>query len=117
MTSLDSWTDYELRHEFDSPVVTPTEYLTRANLGEVVPKAGCPLTNSTTSRLVDFGFLANWKSMMGSIVETNSWTYGRALATWENHGFLNVLNCLHRLVETEIKDRHRAADMAIFGHM
>ena len=117
MTSLDSWTDYELRHEFDSPVVTPTEYLTRANIGEGCPFASSPLCISTSMLLSDFCIQESWKKLIGNSVETNPWAYCRTLGVRENKLFINVLNGLHRFVEAEISDDKRAADMAAFGHM
>lgn len=33
---MDSWTDFELQHEMDSPIVTDTEPLTFANTGYVL---------------------------------------------------------------------------------
>ena len=56
VTALDAWTDFELRHEFDSPILTNSDYFTKANTGEVAPGATSPLTVSTTIRILDLNF-------------------------------------------------------------
>ena len=114
---MDSWSDYELRHEFDSPVLTKTELLTRANIGEVAPDANSPLSTSITGRIGDHLFQANWKRMASSLSETNPWVNGRVLASWEHHSFLNVINGFHRYVQPEISNMDRAIDMGVFGRV
>ena len=66
---------------------------------------------------MDYCFQANAKAIMSTRTEINPWSTGRMLALWENYGFLNVINLLHRLAEPEINDRNRATDMSLFGHL
>ncbi|XP_067938856.1 rifampicin phosphotransferase-like [Watersipora subatra] len=47
ITTLHTETQYELLHEFDSPLVMDHEMLSTMNIGEVIPEAVCPLTYST----------------------------------------------------------------------
>ena len=37
ITALDSWTEREICHEFDTPILTEEDYVTKANTGEVAP--------------------------------------------------------------------------------
>ena len=39
VTSFATWTDYDLQHEFDSPMQSQLEVNTKGNVGEVVPGA------------------------------------------------------------------------------
>jgi len=55
MTSLDSWTDFEITHEFDSGLRSNFEVMTRANTGEVMPKAIYPIGIQASGRLIDIG--------------------------------------------------------------
>lgn len=44
ITTLNAWSEYELVHEFDNPVLSNDELNVRANVGEVLPLAIAPLS-------------------------------------------------------------------------
>lgn len=46
MTNLERFNQWELMHEMDSAQPTETEYVTRANVGEVLPGAMSHLCHS-----------------------------------------------------------------------
>uniref|UniRef100_A0A0P6DHG3 Phosphoenolpyruvate synthase n=1 Tax=Daphnia magna TaxID=35525 RepID=A0A0P6DHG3_9CRUS len=117
VTALDAWTDFELRHEFDSPILTDSDYLTKANTGEVAPGATSPLTVSTTIRILDLNFQTIVKKQFGRLVDINPWHGGRFFSYQQNHLFINVIEAFLRDIEEEISDNIRAIDMAVFGHI
>ena len=53
ITTCFTWTDWELRHEFDTAVPSDTEIYTRGNVGEVFNGALTPLTMSTVVKSLD----------------------------------------------------------------
>jgi hypothetical protein len=95
VTALDAWTDFELRHEFDSPILTDSDYVTKANTGEVFPGATSPLGLSVTARALDLSFHL----------------------FFQNQVFINVIDTFQRDIGEEITSHHRSVDMAIFGHL
>ena len=117
MTALDNWNEFELRHEFDSPILTNADYLTKANTGEVAPGATTPLTVSTTIKILDLNFQTVVKKQFGRFVEINPWHGGRFFSHQQNHLFINVVEAFLRDIDEEISDNIRAIDMAVFGHM
>ena len=117
MTALDSWSDYEIRHEFDTPTLTDGDYLTKANTGEVVPGAATPLCISTTLRIIESNFKMVVKKQFGRLVEADPWSIGRFYSLQQNQLFISVVNAFLRDVDAEISDNIRAIDMAVFGHM
>lgn len=53
VTTLNSWNEFELLHEFDSALLSEEDtFLTKANIGEVMPGALSVLSRSTTASLV-----------------------------------------------------------------
>lgn len=117
VTSLDAWTDYELRHEFDSPILTEADYVTKANTGEVAPGAATPLSLSVMARMLELNFQATIKKQFGRQFEVNPWYSGRFFAINQSQIFINVVDAFLRDVEEEVSDNIRAIDMAVFGHM
>lgn len=117
MTALDAWTDFELRHEFDSPILTNSDYLTKANTGEVFPGATSPLGLSVTARSLDLSFQFVIKEQFDRYFEINPWCIGRFNLFSQNQVFINVIDTFQRDIEEEITAHHRSADLAIFGHL
>ena len=117
VTALDNWNDFELRHEFDSPIISNSEYFTKANTGEVLPGASSPLSVTVTSRALDLSIQTVMKGQFGRNFEVNPWAMGRLTFLHQNQVFLNVIETLHRVVDEEISNSIRAVDMAVFGHL
>lgn len=53
ITTLYTWTDFELTHELDSGVPSDIDMFTFANVGEVVPYPLSPLTISITIKILN----------------------------------------------------------------
>lgn len=117
MTSLDSWTDYELKHEFDSSILTAADHVTKANTGEVFPGATSPLGISTVGRLLDCGVQSVMKQQFGRLYEENPWFVNRMTQVHQWQVFLNVIESFQHDIDDEITDNNRAVDMALFGHL
>ena len=117
MTSLDAWTDSELRHEFDTPILTDSDYLTKSNTGEVAPGATTPLSISVVFRQLEFNFQTVLRKQFGRMMEVNPWYVGRFFALQQDQLFINVIEAFLRDIEKEVSDNNRAIDMAVFGHM
>ncbi|TKR76931.1 hypothetical protein L596_017994 [Steinernema carpocapsae] len=65
ITNLDLETKWELLHEFDSPLISDTEVLTTANVGEVLPKALSPLSITATADIFDVPIRASIAAING----------------------------------------------------
>jgi hypothetical protein len=116
VTALDAWTDFELRHEFDSPILTDSDYVTKANTGEVFPGATSPLGLSVSARALDLSFQFVIKEQFARFFEVNPWCIGRFNLFFQNQVFINVIDTFQRDIGEEIT-HHRSVDMAIFGHL
>ncbi|KAJ9593843.1 hypothetical protein L9F63_027511, partial [Diploptera punctata] len=110
ITCLDSWSDFELLHEFDGPIITDTELLTTANVGEVFPGAITPLSQSITLRSTDLAPRQGLPYRPG-------YYYGSSVVTSSYHGMINILNTMLRSVGTEIQLADKVIDLAIYGHL
>ncbi|XP_067001276.2 rifampicin phosphotransferase [Anabrus simplex] len=110
ITSLDSWSDFELLHELDSPLIADNEVLTTANTGEVLPGATSPLAQSTLVTTLDKGIItaARWETDLYFL---------KCVSMSHHHAFINVLNSLLRTIEEEITIANKVSDVGIFGHL
>ena len=76
ITTLFTWTDWELQHEFDTGVASDHEVSTRGNVGEVLPGAMSPLTLSTVVKCLDLGLAEQARDKVGPgafISHTTTW--------------------------------------------
>lgn len=110
ITSCDSWSKFELLHEFDVPFVTDTEVLTTANVGEVFPGLVTPLSQSVTVRSTDLG--VRYQLPYGP-----GYYYSANVVSASHHLFLNVLNTLLKSVSSEITLQNKVIDLAVYGHL
>lgn len=54
ITTIYTWTDFEVMHELDGGVPSDVDLLTFANVGEVFPHSVAPLTISTVVKILNF---------------------------------------------------------------
>lgn len=78
ITTLDSWTDFELTHELDTCVPNATDICTFANVGEVFPGAISPLAMSTII------------AMFNGSITINIWNEFRA---YSDHMHITAMRC------------------------
>lgn len=87
ITSLNNYTDYEILHENDSPVMSNTDIFTRANVGEVLLGPLSLFMQSTGSKTFD--------KIVFKLNHGNDQTYsGLSLTLFpvrNNHLFMNVI--------------------------
>ncbi|XP_071158231.1 rifampicin phosphotransferase-like [Mytilus edulis] len=57
ITAMDQETHEDMLHEFDDPLVTGREFLTTGNIGEMMPGAVTPLTNSIFKPAINIALL------------------------------------------------------------
>ncbi|XP_011496926.1 PREDICTED: uncharacterized protein LOC105361447 [Ceratosolen solmsi marchali] len=109
ITSLNTWTDFELTHELGSGVPSDSDILTFSNVGEVLPMVLTPLTLSCIISGLNMSTESN-------IVRKP------VLHTYTNHLFianmrctLNYMNLLLRFVEEKISQSIKVMEIAICG--
>ncbi|XP_066149051.1 rifampicin phosphotransferase-like [Euwallacea fornicatus] len=111
ITTLSTWTDFELTHELDAAIVTETSLFTVANAGEVFPKAMSALSRTTTLIAIDVGMQACTKSCD---VERD---FLRAMSVVSNRVFIDCIYVMYmNFSSEEIPMIARVMDLAIFGH-
>ncbi|CAG9829044.1 unnamed protein product [Diabrotica balteata] len=84
ITTLTTWTDYELSHELDFPQLTKLSACTTANIREVVPKASTVLSRTSSLRCLDWGI----QKLVTCNFDPASM---KALITYQHNVFLDVI--------------------------
>jgi len=62
ITSINTWTDFELIHELDSGVPCDVDYMTFANVEEVLPEPISPLSISTVISILNLSIGAKFNA-------------------------------------------------------
>lgn len=86
ITTLTTWTDYELLHEFDNPVLSDDNLYTRVNVGEVMKGAITVLTRSAILEIMD----AHSQKVEQPPDQFNPYVL-TVLPTIMHYGFLDIL--------------------------
>ncbi|XP_050342734.1 putative phosphoenolpyruvate synthase [Nymphalis io] len=108
ITSLERWTEEELLHELDFPIMSDDELVTFANTGEVLPK---PLTALS----YDVVFLPLERGV-SSLIRTNGDGYDKNVIITHGRCALASYNAVYRRVPKKIDVNIRMLEMAIHGH-
>ncbi|KAJ8967032.1 hypothetical protein NQ314_003149 [Rhamnusium bicolor] len=109
VTTLNSWSDFELTHELDSPILTDHLILTRANVGEVIPNAATVLTETSV-----ISFLRNVAQI---VIENHFDPYAsNSIKTIQHTAMIDVINWIHQNVSEKVRISSTILDLAIFGH-
>lgn len=85
VTTFNAWTDFELLHEFDVPTMTDREVFTLANVGEVMPGAITPLSNTIVNDNLD-------RIIYSHVQKTSTPFIKKFFTTTHHHTILNVIN-------------------------
>ncbi|XP_072378304.1 rifampicin phosphotransferase-like [Diabrotica undecimpunctata] len=109
ITTLTTWTDYELSHELDFPQLTKLSACTTANIREVVPKASTVLSRTSSLRCLDWAI----QKLVTCNFDPASM---KALITYQHNVFLDVIKGIHMNTKQEIEASSITVDLAIFGH-
>ncbi|XP_049875010.1 uncharacterized phosphotransferase YvkC-like isoform X2 [Pectinophora gossypiella] len=107
ITSLERWTEEELLHELDSPIMSDDELVSFANTGEVLPK---PISAMTYDMLVI-------PLMKAFDVLTSSYTgYDNSMFVTHNRCALVFYNNIYRVSPKEIDLTTQMLEISICGH-
>ncbi|XP_034834100.1 rifampicin phosphotransferase-like [Maniola hyperantus] len=108
ITSLERWTEEELLHELDSPIMSDDELVTFANTGEVFPKPVTPLTHDMVYRPLDKG--------IATLMVATAGGYDKKIMITHNRCALALYNTVYQRVPKEIDINIRMLEMSIHGH-
>ncbi|CAK1601756.1 unnamed protein product [Parnassius mnemosyne] len=108
ITSLERWTEEELLHELDFPIMSDDELITFANTGEVLPKPVTPLTYDLVVTPLEKGVY----QMVGSKGDG----YDKSIIVTQNRCALVLYNSVYRRVPNEIDIGIRMLEMSLHGH-
>ncbi|XP_059048073.1 putative phosphoenolpyruvate synthase [Achroia grisella] len=107
ITSLERWTEEELLHELDTPIMSDDELTTFANTGEVLPKPVTPLTVD----LVLYPLMITMNDMVSSNMEP----WEDTVILTHNRVGIALYSTSYRKVSNEIDMNIRMLEMAIHG--
>lgn len=93
ITTLRSWTDWELSHEFDEAALSNELVYTVGNTGEVFPGATSALTISTVIKGLDKAYQKTKDPHLTVDSHVN-----QCMSVFQNHVFINVLNVIILLI-------------------
>jgi phosphohistidine swiveling domain-containing protein len=115
ITSLQSWTNHELSHEFDTAIVSHHDINTKGNVGEVFPGATTTLTQSWCARILDLAIQTNrvktWKRPYNKFSES-------VVRISHHHVLLNYLDLMLEVVDSRtVTVPMKALDYSVFGHL
>ncbi|CAK1544520.1 unnamed protein product [Leptosia nina] len=108
ITSLETWTEEELLHELDLPIMSDDELLSFANTGEVLPKPITPLTHDLVYKLLDRG--------ISNLIPDNHDIYSKSVAMTHNRVAVPLYNSIYRRVPKTIDINLRMLEISIHGH-
>ncbi|CAG0897663.1 unnamed protein product [Darwinula stevensoni] len=111
VTTLHSWSDHELIHEFDTGLFTDHEYTSTGNIAESFPCALSPLAMTFTMISIDSAYQDLILYQPGHF----SPTFMKSIVFSHWKGLLNVVNMLFKDPKEEIDPAIRAFQIVIFG--
>ncbi|XP_056007793.1 uncharacterized protein LOC125666697 isoform X2 [Ostrea edulis] len=88
ITTLEEVTDDDLIHEFDDPITTEKEWLTTANIGEMMPGAITPLSYSVFASAIDQAVCSVNVALCGN---PHYWYPRKHLPSYMGHLFINLM--------------------------
>lgn len=105
ITTINTWTDFELMHELDSQVPPDVDLITFANVGEVFPRPISPLSSSTIIKVLNLAIGAKFNC---------DCTY---LHLINMRCAMNYCNSALQDVDKEITIANKMVDVAICGRV
>ncbi|KAJ8956354.1 hypothetical protein NQ318_015092 [Aromia moschata] len=109
ITTLTSWSEFELTHELDYPVLSDKLIFTTANAEEVFPNCASALSQTTSVRILDRAMQTHAQRHCDPYVS-------KSLPVSHHRVMIEILNSLHTNVHGDIKLGSRILDLAVFGH-
>ncbi|XP_022256054.1 uncharacterized protein LOC106470801 isoform X2 [Limulus polyphemus] len=114
VTTEDKFTDYELVHGLDTGLPTENEYLSIANLGEVMPGATSPLCLTTTYITLRSAFMLHLHHRRGSWHPFIPLFCSDHIMS-HNHSMFAIEETIMKEVEEEDSLISRAWELSMFG--
>ncbi|XP_063357659.1 putative phosphoenolpyruvate synthase [Cydia amplana] len=108
ITSLERWTEEELLHEMDYPIMSDDELITFANTGEVLPKALSPLGYDVMLRPL--------QRAIDRMVGTNQDGFDQTIVVTHSRCAITLYSSVYKRVSSEIDVSIRMIEMAVHGH-
>ncbi|XP_055693663.1 uncharacterized protein LOC129796030 [Lutzomyia longipalpis] len=109
ITTLDAFTDWELAHEFDYPIMSPQDARSTANVQEVFPGCTAPLSLFTVAKMIDE---ASFTGATGLKASTR--LFNVFWITMYQLGF-EMYNLFLRQPDEKISMLHKVFGMAVLG--
>lgn len=116
ITTGGSISDHEIKHEFDAPLRCEEDFVTKCNVGEVMPGASSPLGIDV---MVKYFSLVGQRKIMKSKQRNNflqSKYYQSGIVSFYNHVHMSVLDLLTRFDDLDSFEA-QSMMMAIFGRL
>ncbi|XP_077868364.1 rifampicin phosphotransferase-like, partial [Saccoglossus kowalevskii] len=114
ITTLDMESDEDIMTEFDTPLAMKDEWITNANIGEMMPGAITPLTISVFVRTIEY-VMQRLQIKFGLI--PNTWPVHKALAVRYAHAFINLHMLGNISTERVSMSNKEMGDLSIFGRV
>ncbi|XP_011867776.1 PREDICTED: uncharacterized protein LOC105561966 [Vollenhovia emeryi] len=106
ITTLSAWTDFEIMHELDSGVPCDVDFMSFANVGEVLPYPITPLSSSTVMKVLNLSLAAKFNKLDCNYLHM----VGMRCA-------INYLDAALQNVSKEITMANKMLDLAICGRV
>lgn len=110
MTSQNTFSSWEILHEFDTAVMSEDDLATFANVGEVMPLPLTPLTITTGTKFLD-------QAMIKMVTLQDPPKYGLTLFTLSHFRItMKVYVTMLRFIDHKISITNRGNELIICGH-
>ncbi|XP_060534169.1 prodigiosin synthesizing transferase PigC-like isoform X2 [Cylas formicarius] len=109
ITTLNSWSEFELTRECDSAILTESNVVTLANTGEVFPGATTVLSQSSSLVCTDRGIQKH-------IYKTVEKLAHKTVSAFQHRVMVDVIISIHKNAKKTVQMSSRILDLAIFGH-
>lgn len=110
-TSTNSYSSWELLHEFDTAVMSDEDLFTFGNVGEVMSQVMTMLSISVLIPSFEKGLLKNFP------IAKEAKFFNQLMAISHGRVAMNVFSVFMRMVKQEISMENRVHGIAIFGHV
>jgi len=114
ITTIDRESDEFILHEFDTALAYDHEWLTTANIQEMMPGAVTPLTMCTFINAID---RAGQRSLIEMGVHTNIHYPLKFLITWANQSFINLMYAMGQCEEHCAIGDKRMCELSLIGEI
>ncbi|XP_077993168.1 rifampicin phosphotransferase-like [Glandiceps talaboti] len=116
ITTFEMETEEDLLVEFDSPLAKDDEWVTNANIGEMMPGAVTPLTASIFSRTIE-SIMQILQQHFGILPGPGTWPIHKCMLLRYSHMFINMHTLGNISTERVSICNKEMGDLALFGRV